>query len=183
MSEAEDFSPQRVADRMEIQHRIYQFCQAVDRLNLESARSAFHPDAFDDHGLCKGSVDDLFSWIQGRHANLQFSYHHVGNIYIEFAGLDDAVVDTYVLTWQSTGPGGPNKPRGPEMLAAGRYVDHFQRRDGRWRILHRTSFPESASLTSPPDVLAMLSDPGWAHGTRDERDPAQVLRRTLCVKQ
>ena len=179
MRDTEDFSPQRVADRMEIQHRVYQFCQAVDRMDVESARSAFHPDAYDDHGLCKGGVDDLFAWIRGRHANLQFSYHHVGNIYIEFAGPDDAVVDSYVLTWQSTAPAGADGSRGPEMFAAGRYVDHFTRRDGHWRIQRRASFPESAMEVVPPANMAMLSDPAWAHGSRDENDPVQVLRREL----
>lgn len=179
MTEDEQFSPERMADRMEIQHRVYQFCRAADRYDPESARSAFWPDAFDNHGVYKGDVDGLFAWIRERHASLQFSYHHVGNVFIEFAGPDDAFAESYVFTWQSTGPKGEDGSRGPEMMAAGRYVDHFQRRDGRWRILRRTSFGDAFAMVSQADMSGLLSHPGWARGTRDANDPSMVLRREL----
>lgn len=179
MTEEDQFSPARMADRMEIQHRIYQFCRAADRYDPESARSAFWPDAFDNHGVYQGDVDGLFAWITERHAALQFSYHHVGNIFIEFAGEDDAFCESYVFTWQSTGPKGADGSRGPEMMAAGRYVDHFQRRAGRWRIFRRTSFGDAFATVSSADVSGLLSHPGWARGTRDMNDPSFILRREL----
>jgi hypothetical protein len=181
MTETGQFGIERTRDRLEITHRVHQFCRGVDRLDLELARGAFHPDAIDNHGVTKGSVDDLMAWIAERHKSVPFSYHHVGNIFIEFVGPDDAMCESYVLTWQSApeadgAPGGGE--RVPEMLAAGRYVDHFSRRHGEWRIQTRVSFPESVGLiefTSNPFV----ADPGWAHGTRDADDPSQVLRQEL----
>jgi hypothetical protein len=168
-----------MADRMEIQHRIYQFGRAVDRYDPESARSAFWPDAFDNHGVYQGDVDGLFKWIGERHASLEFSYHHVGNIFIEFADDDNAFAESYVFTWQSTAPKQPDGSPGPQMMAAGRYVDHFQRRDGRWRILRRTSFGDSFATVNLADMGGMLAHPGWARGSRDENDPSMVLRRAL----
>jgi hypothetical protein len=154
MSDTVQFSLASAADRLEIQHRIYQFCRAVDRLDLEIARDAFHPDAFDNHGAYQGGVDGLFDWVRTRHATLPVSFHHVGNIFIEFSGPDDARCESYVLTWQSVTPETDimglcgNSGETVELLAAGRYVDHFTRRDGAWRIQKRVSFPE-ASMVVP----------------------------------
>lgn len=179
MTEEEQFSAARAADRMEIQHRIYQFCRAVDRYDPEIARSAFWPDAFDNHGVYQGDVDGLFNWVKERHATLEFSYHHVGNIFIEFADADNAFCETYVFTWQSTAPQQADGSAGPQMMAAGRYVDHFQRRDGRWRIFRRISFGDSIAKVDLADMGGLLSHPGWARGSRDGDDPSMVLQRQL----
>jgi SnoaL-like domain len=188
MSDVEQFSLRRAADRLEIQHRIYQFCRAVDRLDLEIARDAFHPDALDDHGVFKGGVDDLFDWVRRRHADLPFSYHHVGNIFIEFSSDDEAMCESYVLTWQSVSPaaniladGGATNGDGRvfETIAAGRYVDHFTRRDGAWRIQKRISFPESAMIVPEPSSGKLSFGTQWAKPTRDRSDPSQRLRALL----
>jgi len=189
MKEIVQFSLERAADRLEIQHRIYQFCRAADRFDLEGARDAYHPDAFDNHGPYKGGVDGLFKWIHERHKTLPFSYHHVGNIYIEFSGPDEAMCESYVLTWQSVLPESSmlvddekqpgEKEQVFEMLGVGRYVDHFTRRDGAWRIQRRTMVAESAMKVPEMPGGKKCFGPDWAKGTRDKNDPSQVLRAEL----
>ena len=80
---------------MAIQDVMYRWCRSVDRLDFELMRSVFHPDAIDNHGAFKGGVEELVAWIRERHRNITFSAHRLGNMLIEFAGPDVALVETY----------------------------------------------------------------------------------------
>jgi hypothetical protein len=51
-----EYSPERIADRMEIQDRLYQFSRGVDRRDWVLALSAYHDDAVDNHGIYNGDA-------------------------------------------------------------------------------------------------------------------------------
>lgn len=61
------YSPERIADRMAIQDAMYRWCRSVDRLDYEGMRAAFHPDGTDNHGIFSGGVDNLVEWVRERH--------------------------------------------------------------------------------------------------------------------
>lgn len=164
-----DYSPERIADRMQIQDCMYKWCRSVDRLDYEGMRDVFHPDAVDRHGAFDGPVDGLIDWIRNRHAAIPFSMHAVSNMLIEFAGHDLALVETYVRTTQRYPAdarqaldqlaGGKAGPDGcaMDLLTCSRYVDRFERRDGRWKIAARTLVadwkqfvPVPGDLPAPP---------------------------------
>lgn len=126
---------------MQIQDGIYRYCRAIDRLDFDGIRSAYHADAVDFHGsLFHGTVDEMLAWIKERHPWISFSMHSLSNIFIEFAGPDLAVVETYVRGLQRHRQGSPAIPGGrpTDVFTASRYVDRFERRAGEWRIAHRT---------------------------------------------
>ncbi|MFF8316490.1 nuclear transport factor 2 family protein [Streptomyces bobili] len=186
MSDSDQFSVSRAEDRAEIQHRVHQFCRAVDRMELDELNEVFHPDAYDDHGVFKGTPAGFIEWARKRHATIAFSSHHVSNIYIEFTAEDEAFAETYLLIWQSVTPSSSimaNASDGSsyEMISSNRYVDRFTRRDGRWRIQTRTVVPGSAMRVSD-DTPPMLAD-GFVRYTRDERDVAEQLRLELGAKK
>ena len=60
--------------------------------------------------------------------------HRLTNTFIEFEGDDTANVETYVLADHH------HDPDGVEVIDsfAGRYIDRFERRDGRWAIVSRS---------------------------------------------
>jgi hypothetical protein len=182
-TQIDQFGPEQLRARMEIMQRVYQFGRAVDRLDLASARDSFHPEAIDNHGAFHGDIDGLLDWVRGRHQTLPFSYHHIGNIFIEFASVDDAFVESSVFAWQSVSPEGwagdeadrPDKMF--EMAAPGRYVDHWTRRDGEWRILKRVTIVESTMVVPAEGKIEFPSD--WPQGSRDLDDPSQQLRSEL----
>lgn len=147
---ADDYSPERIADRMQIQDCIHRWCRAVDRLDYEGMRASFHPDAVDRHGAFDGDIDGLVEWIRARHAAIPFSMHAVSNMLVEFAGPDRALVETYVRTTQRypaearqaldqlAGGRAGNGDGAMDLLTCSRYVDRFERRDGHWKIALRT---------------------------------------------
>lgn len=145
-----DYSPERIADRMQIQDCMYRWCRAVDRLDYEGMRASFHPDAVDKHGAFDGDINGLVEWIRARHAAIPFSMHAVSNMLIEFAGPDRALVETYVRTTQRypaearqaldqlAGGRAGSGDGAMDLLTCSRYVDRFERRDGEWKIALRT---------------------------------------------
>ncbi|KWT73264.1 MULTISPECIES: nuclear transport factor 2 family protein [unclassified Variovorax] len=166
----DDYSPERIADRLHIQDCMYRWCRAVDRLDFSGIREVFHPDAVDLHGAFNGPVDGLVEWIRERHAGIPFSMHAVSNILIEFAGPDLALVETYVRTTQRypaearaaldqlAGGKAGAAGGGMDLMTCSRYVDRFERRaDARWKIAKRTLVadwkqfvPVPADMPQPP---------------------------------
>jgi hypothetical protein len=149
----DDYTPQRLADRAEIMDRLCHVAQGVDRMDWDLVRSAYHPDAVDEHGIFSGSVTEFVEFAQKRHQSVLSSMHHLTNVLIEFIDEDTALVDSYVIVWQSLGPENRDlraeddpaeSPEPAEFLTEGRYVDEFRRRDDAWRIQHRRVLPELA---------------------------------------
>lgn len=116
--------------RQEITDVLHRYCRAVDRRDPDLLRSAYHPDATDDHGVYSGPVDGLVEFMLGD--GLEMIHHAISNIVIERDG-DVARVECYLdavhRRVDATGSW-------DEMLKA-RYLDRFERRDGEWRIASR----------------------------------------------
>ena len=159
---AGDYSPERIADRMQIQDCIHRWCRAVDRLDYEGMRASFHPDAVDRHGAFDGDIDGLVEWIRARHAAIPFSMHAVSNMLIEFAGPDRALVETYVRTTQRypaearqaldqlAGGRAGSGDGAMDLLTCSRYVDRFERRKGEWKIALRTLVADWKQFVAVP---------------------------------
>jgi hypothetical protein len=186
----DQFTPERIADRMAIQDLMYRWCRSVDRLDFDLMRSVFHPDAFDNHGAFQGGVEELVAWIQERHRNITFSAHRLGNMLIEFAGPDLALVETYLETVQrypADGKEGLAQLSGGQQGAPGaaavlnsyvRYVDRVERRNREWRIANRVVVQDWKRISDlPPDEW--MPTPGWPTGRRDRDDPVYLARADL----
>lgn len=179
----------RLQDRFEIQETLLRYVRGVDRRNWDLMRSAYHPDATDDHGNYKGKVDGFVALTIERHQTIEQSMHVLGNTTIEFDGPDGALAETYFITYQRLSPeagdarlpylrGQPIAPdQAVETEVIGRYVDRFARRDGEWRIAHRIVVFE-VSRGQPAPAGGGLR-PNWALSRRDGDDPVEVQRRAL----
>ena len=121
-------------DREAIRDCIYRYCRGVDRADEAALRSAYWPDATDQHGPYSGPVEGFVQWAKGIFDSGARNVHIAGNILIEFVAADEAVVETYFLALQR----GPGKDAGlRQFVIAGRYCDVFERRAGEWRIARR----------------------------------------------
>lgn len=185
----DDFSLDRLRSRAQIQDLMHRWCRAVDRKDWAVVREVFHPEGTDDHGIYRGGVDGLIAWLSGRHETIERSMHQIGNMLIEFSDDDNALVETYSLAIQrysaegsqtrSAIAGGASVGAQPfDMLMFGRYVDHFQRRDGAWKILSRTVVFDNSTMFPIPENSPKLGD-DWAISRRDGGDPLWALRAKL----
>lgn len=148
-------------DRQEIYDCIMRYARGVDRLDRELLLSVYHPDAVDDHGMFVGGPEQFADWALGMHASMHVSQQHcILNHTCDLDG-DVAHTETYYMFI------GMNREGPPFAASGGRYVDRFERRDGRWAIAARVCVRDWAPLDRTPDmgdpesltaVAASLSD-------------------------
>ncbi len=154
-----------LAARQEIADVIHRYARGIDRIDPELVRSCYHPDAYDDHGTMKGTVDQFVAGIDAFLRRYVATMHFMGNMLIEVDG-DVARAETYAVAYHR------------EELADGsgrddiwgiRYVDRFERRDGAWKIAHRVVAQEWRRVDPIPVGRVRGGGPGrW--GTRDGND-------------
>ena len=174
-----NFSPQRLADRAEIQDCLCLYARGVDRGDWAMVRSTYHPDAYDAHGDYKGGIDGLIEWLDRRFAGVDNSMHFLGNCLIEFVGPDHAFVETYFASRRLRVPTQAELARlgpGDAMVREswGRYADCFERREGAWRVAHRIVVLEQGY--SSVALAGVRVNPGLAWGRRDAADPSHAQR-------
>lgn len=120
-----------LVDREAIRDCLARYCRGVDRFDTDLLRSVSWPDAIDDHGDFKGTVEEFIAWAEPQlNAGGQF-IHMIGNSLIRIEGAA-ARVESYF--WSVlTNPGAS----GHDYVTAGRYMDRFERRADEWRIAAR----------------------------------------------
>jgi hypothetical protein len=126
---------QRLLDERAIQRRLVDYCRGVDRGDAALVASVYHPDGTDDHGSFKGLGVDFAEYVTRRLGErYEATMHTISNPVIEFTGPETAHVECHVCARQR------RSDDGGVVLETfgGRYVDRFERRDGEWRIAHRT---------------------------------------------
>jgi len=145
-----------LADKQEIAEVIYRVARALDRCDADLLRGCFHDDATDDHGLFKGAAADFVPWVMEMLGGMTATSHFIGNVLVEMKGADAAVAESYFVATHRIGE--------QDMVAAGRYLDRFARRDGVWRLSHRgavydwsTTAPASDAAWRNPPMLGLLT--------------------------
>jgi hypothetical protein len=165
-----------LSDRSDILECLHNYCRGIDRLDRELLLSVYHPDAIDDHGVVVGDRETFVNWAMGYHTEHQISHHHmIFNPTIDLQG-DVAHTEVYWLFF------GENKTK-PDTLAVGRYIDRFERRNGRWAIAARVCISESVNDLSPTalpkEYRAALMSNGPSSRDRNDRSYERPLNPRL----
>lgn len=159
-----------LADRQAITDLIYRYCRAVDRLDVPLGRSIWHEGGHADYGVGayvgegRGAIDHICA----QHRQTLAHSHQVTNILIALDG-DAAGSEAYHFATLRVGGGGTVR----QISVWGRYIDRWERRDGRWGLVDRVTvrdFDEVREVT-----------PLYDHdrGRRDADDPSyRVLPET-----
>lgn len=168
-------SVQNLVDRAEIHDCVIRYCRGQDRLDADLVRSAYHEDAVDDHVAFVGGVEGLIDWSFSQYDDLARHQHFVMNHHAEIDG-DAAHAETYyIFTGAPTGDG-------PFSMTGGRYVDRFERRDGRWAIAARSVVVEW--MTQTPSLLGPAAYEAMADAGTVARDRTDVsYARPLRVRE
>ena len=162
MDEALERQLRDMADRDAIRQVMLRYARGLDRLDSALARSCYWDDATEDHGHFVGPPDDFIAWADGTTLRFEVTQHAILNHVCELAG-DDAYCETY---YHFTGL----NAEGPHFMSTGRYVDHFQRRGGEWRIANRVCIVEGQFDVSQAASTALMP-PAYT-----EADPCQATR-------
>lgn len=121
-----------LADREAIRDVLVRYCRASDRADEDMLRSTYWPDAHDDHLEFSGGIEAFISYCIPILRAMRYNMHMIGNVLIVIND-DKAEVETYFQGCHSIEQDGVRH----DIIAAGRYLDTFEKRDDEWRILKR----------------------------------------------
>jgi len=160
-----------LADKAECTELVVRVARAIDRRDADLLATLFHSDATDDHGMFAGTASEFIAWVMPVLATMKRTQHVLGQTLIEIDG-DRAASETYFVA-HHTLPG----PDGDVfMLAAGRYLDRFERRVGTWKISHRHAVYDWNSAVPSTDSFDRANPGTWAYGEagKDDRSYAHL---------
>jgi hypothetical protein len=153
-------------DRDEIWQVLQRYARGLDRVDRALVRSCYFDDAIEDHDKFVGSPDAFIDWADQTTLAFKKTHHGLLNHSCELDG-DDAYAETYYLF-----AGVAAEP--PHFMSTGRYIDHFQRRNGEWRIANRVTLVEGYFSVPDAPLSAMMASsypPEEAQlSTRDRTD-------------
>lgn len=169
-------------DMDDIRDIIAAYAHAVDRRRWDMMQSLFHVDATFGFGPVQGGWRDFVDQAKVIINSCVATHHQLGQVLIADGGTDVAHAETYMTAMHIVPPDYPFQevfpPRSEDYSAiiAGRYVDRFERRNGQWRIAHRTGIYDWREYRAIGD--ANLSDvPAKARGAHGDSDPATPVSR------
>ena len=120
-------------DRQEITDLLFEYCGALDCMDLPRLSALFTHDCEVDYGpdellQCRGaaelekSLERMWRWSR--------TSHHLSNVQINFCGENEAVGRSYVYAWHE-------RADGTIATILGQYHDRFVREPRGWRIAKR----------------------------------------------
>ena len=161
-------------DREAIREVLHRMARGLDRVDNDLVLSCYWPEAIDDHTHYVGPPEGFVAYADRMTLSFVSCQHGLMTHNCELDG-DDAHCETYYTFIAAAA-----EP--PHFMATGRYVDHFQKRGGEWRILKRFTVVDGTYDLTPSAVTASMPSP-WAPGelqvARDRSDlsyqrPVQV---------
>lgn len=167
----------QVADRQAIANVLAQHSRGVDRADAGLLADCYHPDGTVDYRFYAGPAPEFAAILCAAQKAGPVTLHRTAQMWIETEG-DHAVSESYIMAYASSaGEGGPEEHgRSTQHLICGRYLDRHERRDGRWRMNHRTYVLDtSLNWAGGPEVIAALPAlgpldhhvPTGGHGSAD----------------
>lgn len=153
---------QELADKQAIRDLIHTYCRAVDRIDVPLGHSIWHEDGVADYGrFYNGPGRGVIDAICDSHRHLLSHSHQVTNILIALDG-DAAGSEAYVSGTMRVERDG----RLLHMEVWARYIDSWEKRDGRWGLLRRTVVYDHESIREATPMGQEI------RSTRDRSDPS-----------
>lgn len=166
-----------LAARRDIQKAIFNYMRGQDRLDHALQMTAFHTDSDVDCGLLRGGPQAYTDFAQGFLATMKGSQHLVGQMDIDVdAEAGTGSGEIYFFAWHRLIEDGKDF----DLFMAGRYIDEYSFKDGKWAIQRRREIIDWARKDTPSDAfmegMPLVHLPGrngadfsqtldWASGT------------------
>lgn len=170
---AQDYAAQ-IADRQAIHDCLVWNVQGADFLDADMWKSTYWPDAEEDHGWFIGNAHQFIDeTVVAIGAQMDMSWHQLGNELIEIDGSRARVLCYFYAYCRMIGADGKRS----DSFTGGRYIDRFEKRDGRWKIRYRITKPDWVRFEEDSFSWGSEAIPGFVPklGTRGPDDPARIL--------
>ena len=157
-------------DREAILQVLHRMARGLDRVDNDLVLSCYWPEAIDDHTHYVGGPEGFAQYAEKMTRAFVACQHGLMTHNCELAGEEAHCETYYTFTAHAAQP--------PHFMATGRYVDHFQKRDGEWRILYRRctvemSMDGSAAWVNGPMCKGFLRSV-WSKEDKSYQRPIEV---------
>jgi len=134
MSDIYDVGFAQLAAREAIRQQLHNYCRSMDRRDDELGYAVWHEDGTADYGpgVFQGSGRDFIDQVSRNHLKRTVHSHQIATVGI-VVNCDLAASEAYVTVRLRTAL----EDGFTEEFYAGRYLDRWPCRDGRWAIDHR----------------------------------------------
>jgi hypothetical protein len=132
----------------------------------------------DDHATFVGNPEEFVAYFFDVHRQAhKKTAHFIGNHLCEIEG-DTAHAETYYI-FSSENVDGP-----PYSMAGGRYIDRFERRNGRWAIaIRKCVLTWDSTPDSPVSQFMTQAFAGVGHNSRDHEDLSYDRPLTMTMER
>lgn len=130
------FTLAQLADLECIRAAARRYSRGVDRLDAAEMKSAYWPDATDDHGAFRGNAHEFVDFCMTAHRRYRSTGHCLFNHEVVLDSATAARGEIYCVTWLIPVEG----DRVDTWY--GRYLDRYEKRGGEWRISERVCVHE-----------------------------------------
>ena len=128
------------------------YCRGVDRLDPDCMKSAYWPDATDDHGTFVGNAFEFVDHCMESHKRWDWTMHSIFNHIVELdADGVHARGEAHNITHLQ-------RPTGELDVWFGRYLDRYEKRGDEWRIIERVCVHEGDRTEPPGTRMRMTAD-------------------------
>ncbi|MCZ6855395.1 MAG: nuclear transport factor 2 family protein [Gammaproteobacteria bacterium] len=137
------YTPEQLSDIECIRDVAKRYSRGLDRLDENLMKSAYWPEATDDHGVFAGNAMEFVEMCMEAHLGWRSTSHCIYNHYIT---LDSdgtrARGEAYNVTYLFQ--------KDDDVLDTwyGRYLDVYEKRDEQWRIIERVCVHEGTTTES-----------------------------------
>jgi ketosteroid isomerase-like protein len=147
--------------REEIRDVVKQLARGTDRLDADMMASCYHPDGFDDHNSFRGSGTEFAAWVCEVLPMFEATHHFIADPQMAIDG-DVAQVNTYCIAH--------HLGKDSDMVLGLRYVDRFEKRDGRWLIAKRVCAFDWRHVVAFDPEQSFVWNADFTVGHRDRTD-------------
>jgi SnoaL-like domain len=141
------------------------YMRGLDRLDRDLLRAQFWDDAYLDYGIYAGGADGFADFCMKALRGHARNHHFIGQHLIEVEG-ETAWGEVYFQAYHRI-ISDAGEPR--DMVAAGRYVDRYEKRGGIWKFAYRCEVVDWAR--DDPAADAFIAGSGNIWGERKPDDP------------
>jgi len=153
------FTLQQLSDLECIRAAARRCSRGIDRLDVEEMKSAYWPDAIDDHGTFRGNAHEFADFCMVAHRHYRSTGHCIFNHEVMLDSALAARGEIYCVTWLIAGDGARID------TWYGRYLDRYEKRGEEWRIVERVCVHEGTD--SRPASPMQLNTHPFRQGTFD----------------
>ena len=150
-----------LSDHDAIRQVAARYARGVDRLDGDLMKSAYWPEATDDHGVFVGNAMAFCDRVIDSHQRFTGTMHCVMNHAIEVNG-STASGEIYNVTYVFRTDNGVDRID----TWFGRYLDQYENRNGEWRIIERICVHENTTSQSI-DTHMPIDAAKFRHGSID----------------